>query len=53
MLEFHVRGKSLSKSYLDLFQILNLLGVGHNILESVLGRPSKKDSKTTVIPKIW
>jgi hypothetical protein len=25
----------------------------HNILEPVLGRPSKKESKTTVMPKIW
>jgi hypothetical protein len=25
----------------------------HNILEPVLGRPSKKESKTTLIPKIW
>jgi hypothetical protein len=24
-----------------------------NILESVLGRPSEKKSKITVIPKIW
>jgi hypothetical protein len=25
----------------------------HNILEPVLGRPSKKECKTTVMPKIW
>jgi hypothetical protein len=24
-----------------------------NILEPVLGQPSEKESKTTVIPKIW
>jgi hypothetical protein len=27
--------------------------VAHNILKLVLGRPSEKESKTTVIPKIW
>jgi hypothetical protein len=25
----------------------------HNILEPVLGRPSKKESKITLMPKIW
>jgi hypothetical protein len=25
----------------------------HNILELVLGWPSKKESKTTLMPKIW
>jgi hypothetical protein len=25
---------------------------GHNILDPVLGRPSKKESKTTLMPKI-
>jgi hypothetical protein len=25
----------------------------HNILEPVLGRPSEKESKTTMIPKVW
>jgi hypothetical protein len=25
----------------------------HNILEPVLGWPSKKESKTTLMPKIW
>jgi hypothetical protein len=25
----------------------------HNILEPMLGRPSEKESKTTMIPKIW
>jgi hypothetical protein len=25
----------------------------HNILEPVLGRASKKESKTTLIPRIW
>jgi hypothetical protein len=25
----------------------------HNILEPVLGRPFEKESKTTLMPKIW
>jgi hypothetical protein len=25
----------------------------HNILEPTLGRPSEKESKATMIPKIW